>query len=72
LEDVSAIPEAALPDWDLTIERARRGGHTEDKLVHTAQLLTSAIQRSRLRGDNSMTGELSRRLDWVHELLDLV
>jgi hypothetical protein len=66
------VPDIALPDWDLTIERARQGGHAEDKLVQTAQLLTAAVQRSRLRGDHLVTGELSRRLDWVHDLLDQV
>jgi hypothetical protein len=66
------IPDIALLDWDLTIERARHGGHTEDKLVQTAELLVAAIQRSRLRGDRPTAGELTRRLERVHQLLDQV
>jgi hypothetical protein len=72
LGDVPTIPDIALPEWDLTIERARQGGHAEDKLMQTAQLLSAAIQRTRLRGDRPLTGELTRRLEWVHQLLDQV
>ncbi len=64
--------ELTLPDWDLTIERARFGSNTEQKLLLTRDRLTAAIRYSRLRGDAWRIDQLKRRLAHVHELLDQV
>ena len=66
------ISEPAPTDWDVTIERAQHGGHIEEKLIRTAKMLTSAVQRSRLRGDADQVDALSERLRLVHHLLDQV
>jgi hypothetical protein len=59
-----------LADWDALIERANTGPNAEDKLVRTIELLASAQQLSRLRGDPVLVAELAWRLDCVHDLLD--
>jgi len=64
------LTEPTPLDWDITIERALRGGHTADKLSRTAHLLISAVQRSRLRGDRDALAALSYRLSRVQRLLD--
>jgi hypothetical protein len=66
----TTLTEPTPTDWDVTIERARFGGHTEDKLARTAQLLSAALQRGRLRGDRDAVAALSYRLNRVHRLLD--
>jgi hypothetical protein len=61
-----------LADWDALIERANTGPNAEDKLVRTIELLASAQQLSRLRGDSDLVTELAWRLASVHDLLDLL
>ena len=63
-------PESDLTDWDVTIERAQREPHVEDKLLHTVVLLIAAAQRSRLRGDSPQASALNQRLAYVYDLLD--
>jgi hypothetical protein len=60
----------SLADWDLTIERAQREPHVEEKLLHTVHRLNSARQRSRLRGDAHQATALDLRLGLVRELID--
>ena len=62
--------ELTVTEWDVTIERAQRAPHVEDKLALTAQRLAAASQRSRLRGDADHVRALTQRLSVVHELLD--
>jgi hypothetical protein len=64
--------EPAIEDWDSTIARAMVGPHAEDKLRRTVELLTAAMQRSRLRGDTAQLESLRTRLGQVLELLDYV
>lgn len=66
------LPDVTVADWDVTIERARQGAHAEDKLRLTIDLLNTAAQRSRLRGEQQHLNDLSRRLAFVHELLDAI
>jgi hypothetical protein len=61
-----------LADWDALILRANTGPNAEDKLVRTIELLASAQQLSRLRGDSVLVAELAWRLTYVHDLLDLL
>jgi hypothetical protein len=64
--------EPQLTDWDAALDRAQHGRNAEDKLIRAIELMTSAQQRSRLRGERNMVTELAARLDRAHQLLDQI
>ncbi len=64
--------ELTVAEWDAAIDRAAAGRNREDKLVRTSHLLSAAVQRSLLRGDDEMLTQLRQRQQRIYDLLDTI